>query len=110
MQTVKDLFERLKTDEAFAKEFSDAVQAKGAPDADNIYGALIMTAEEYGYTVTKEDIDEFVNSQDIELDAEELGKAAGGTVLTLVLASGGALAFASGVLSVSVLVTKEHED
>ena len=110
MKTAKELFERLITGEAFAKEFSGAVQAKGTPGADNNYSALITVAEENGYAVTKEDIDDFVSSQDIELDAEELGKAAGGTVLTLVLASGGALAFASGVVSVSVLVTKAHED
>ena len=78
MKTAKELFERLKTDEAFAKEFSEALTAKREAGAKSYYETIIPAAEERGYELSKEELDEILKAQDSELSAEELGKVAGG--------------------------------
>ena len=86
MKTAKELFERLKTDEAFAKEFSEALTAKREAGAKNYYETIIPAAEERGYELSKEELDEILKAQDSELSAEELGKiAGGGSCVTLVI-------------------------
>ena len=86
MKTAKELFERLKTDEAFAKEFSEALTAKREAGAKSYYETIIPAAEERGYELSKEELDEILNAQDTELSAEELGKVAGGgSCVTLVI-------------------------
>ena len=91
MKTAKELFERLKTDAAFAKEFTEELNAKREAGAHNYYETIIPSAEKYGYSVSRKDVDEYIDSQDTELSAEELGKVAGGT--------------SCGVIGWSVLVT-----
>ena len=91
MKTAKELFERLKTDEAFAKEFVKALDARREAGAGSYYETIIPSAEEYGYSVSREELDEYIGSQDTELSEEELGKVAGGT--------------SCGVIGVTVLVT-----
>ena len=86
MKTAKELFERLKTDEAFAKEFSEALTAKREAGAKSYYETIIPAAEERGYELSKEELDEILKAQDSELSAEELGKVAGGgSCVTLVI-------------------------
>ncbi|MBR5088788.1 MAG: hypothetical protein IK093_05120 [Ruminiclostridium sp.] len=79
MKTSKELFERLRSDEAFAKDFSEVLTAKRENGANNCYEAIIPAAAGFGYELTKEELDEIINAQDSELSADELGKAAGGT-------------------------------
>ena len=79
MKTSKELFERLKTDEAFAKEFNEALVAKREAGAKSYYETFIPAAAERGYELSKEELDAVMNAQDSELSPEELGKVAGGT-------------------------------
>ena len=79
MKTAKELFERLKTDEAFAKEFAEALKTKREAGAKSYYETYIPAAAERGYELSKEVLDEIINAQETELSPEELGKAAGGT-------------------------------
>ena len=79
MKSAKELFERLKTDEAFAKEFAEALKVKREAGAKNYYETMIPTANEFGYEVTKEDLDETMAVHEAELSPEELGKVAGGS-------------------------------
>ena len=98
MKTAKELFERLKTDEAFAKEFSEALTAKREAGAKSYYETIIPVAEERGYMVTKEDIDEMLKVHDEELSPDELGKVAGGASCIAVFV-GSAFVLSVGVVS-----------
>ena len=80
MKTLNDLFERIKTDEAFAQEFDKALQEKREAGAKSYYETIIPAAEERGYSVSKEDIDECIRAKETELSEEELGKIAGGSL------------------------------
>ena len=44
MKTAKELFERLRTDEAFATEFTEALQSKRKAGAKNYYETMIPAA------------------------------------------------------------------
>ena len=79
MKTAEELFNRLKTDEAFASEFAGALTAKREAGAANYYETMIPAANEAGYELTKEDIDAVLDANKGELTEEELGKVAGGT-------------------------------
>ena len=98
MKTAKELFERLKTDEAFAKEFSEALTAKREAGAKSYYETIIPAAEERGYELSKEELDEILNAQDTELSPDELGKVAGGASC-LVAVTATAILLSIGVVS-----------
>ena len=53
MKTVKELMERLNSDEAFVKEFSEEVNAKSKAGSGDAYETLISVAAEKGYEVKK---------------------------------------------------------
>ena len=78
MKTSKEFFERLKTDEAFAKEVGEKIAAKREAGAANYYETIIPVAEELGYEVKKEELDAINEAQNSELSEEELGKVSGG--------------------------------
>ena len=106
MKTAKELFERLKTDETFLKEFDEALKVKREAGAKSVYETFIPAAAERGYEISKEELDEILNAQETELSAEDLGKVAGGTsclgvgaVLTISLV--GATLFSGGVAAVT---------
>lgn len=106
MKTSKEFFERIKTDEAFAKEIGEAVQAKRAAGAANYCETVIPVASEYGYEVSKEELDAIYEAQTAEMSEDELGKVAGGTscfVLTATL-------LASGIIGVSLLVSEAQQE
>ena len=98
MKTAKELFDRLKTDEAFTKEFSEALVAKREAGAKNYYETIIPAAEERGYELSKEELDEILNAQDTELSPDELGKVAGGASC-LVAVTATAILLSVGVVS-----------
>lgn len=100
MKTAKELFERLKTDAAFAKEFTEALNAKREAGAKSYYETIIPAAEERGYAVTKDDIDEMLKAQEADLTPEELGKVAGGTSCI-----GAVMAVGASLLATSIVVT-----
>ena len=79
MNTAKEFFDRLKSDEAFAKEVGESILAKQKAGAADIYETIIPVAEDKGCQVTKEDLDKIVEEAPEELSEEELGKVAGGT-------------------------------
>ena len=81
VKTAKELIEKLQSDEDFAGEYAQAVKAKQEAGISNVYDAVIPVAAEFGYEVTRKDIDEIQASLDEELTAEELGKVAGGSEL-----------------------------
>lgn len=88
MKTSKEFFERLQTDEDFAKEVGEKLKAK-VEAGENDYKAIwIPLAAEYGYELTGEELDEMRAKS--ELSEEELGKVAGGSspACGVVLAAG----------------------
>lgn len=92
MKSAGEFFDRLRNDEAFAKEVSEELKARREGGAGSYYDTFIPTAEKFGYLITKEDIDEMVKSSSEELSEEELGKVAGGasclaivTILTVIV-------------------------
>ena len=87
MKTAKDFFERLKADETFAKEFAETLKAKREAGVSGLYETVIPAAEESGYSVSREELDEFISSQESELSEEELGKVAGGSELFTIVIS-----------------------
>ncbi len=78
MKSAKELFERLKTDKEFAKQFNDLVQAKRASGANNYYDIMIPAAAELGYELTREALDEMIKQNSEEISEEELGTISGG--------------------------------
>ena len=77
MKTSKEFIERLQSDEAFAGEIAQAIKAGTEKDAD-YKSVLIAVAQEHGYKLSKEELDE-MEARYEELSDEELGKVAGGT-------------------------------
>ena len=86
MGTSRELIEKLQSDEEFAKEFGAALQARREAGAKDVFETLIPVAAEYGYEVTREDIEATLAQQSEELSEEELGKVAGGTCLYMFIA------------------------
>ena len=62
MRSAKELFERLKTDEAFAKEFTAAIKSKREAGAKSYYETYIPAAEERGYELTAQELDEVIRN------------------------------------------------
>ena len=79
MKTAKEFLEKLKNDEAFAKQVNEGIQAKKAAGAKDYTEALIPVAAELGYEITAEQVEAFSAKQSETISEEELGKAAGGT-------------------------------
>lgn len=79
MKTTKEFFERLATDEAFAKDVEETIEAKRKAGASNYYDTLIPIASERGYELSREELDAINAAQAAELSDDELGKVAGGT-------------------------------
>ena len=79
MKTAKEFVEKLGSDEAFAKQVNDAIQAKKDAGAKDYTEALLPVAAELGYEITKEQVEALRARQSEEIGEEELGKAAGGT-------------------------------
>ena len=79
MKTAKEFFENLATDEAFARDVEEAIDAKRKAGASNYYDTIIPVAAERGYEISKEELDAINNDQMAELSEDELGKVAGGT-------------------------------
>ena len=107
MKTLKELIERLQSDEAFAKEYTEAVKAKQDPDVKDVYGTIIPVAAQFGYEVTKKDIDEMLASASEELSAEELGKVAGGTSLFEAVTVGSVLLVTGIVATIKDAIDKK---
>ena len=78
MKTSKEFFERLKADEAFAKEVGEKIAAKREAGATSYYETIIPVAAELGYEVKEEELDAISEAQSSELSEEELGKVSGG--------------------------------
>ena len=87
MKTAKEFIERIQTDEAFAKEVNEKIQAKKDAGAKDYTEALLPVAAGLGYEVTKEQVEALRVKQSEVLTEEELGKAAGGTSCWAVVAS-----------------------
>ena len=79
MKSSKELFEKLSSDKDFYDEFNAALIAKREAGAETYYETLIPTAHDYGYEVTKEEVDAILEKYSDELSEEELGKVSGGT-------------------------------
>ena len=79
MKSSKELFKRLGEDEAFAKEFSDAVRAKRESGASSYFDTMIPAAAEFGYELSEEELQTVADSMEAQMSEEELGKVAGGT-------------------------------
>ena len=77
MKTSRELIERLNADKAFAKEFNEAVKAKRKSGAKDNSGAFISTAADFGYEISREELEAMAASSE-EMSNEELSKLAGG--------------------------------
>lgn len=100
MKTAQEFLEKIKNDEAFAKQVAQGIQVKKDAGAKDYIEALIPTAAELGYEITGEQVEGMLAKQTEEISVEELGKTAGGTscwpALTFSLVMGGATMMASG--------------
>jgi len=79
MKTTKEFFERLQSDETFAKEISEAYKAKVEAGEQDYKAIIIPIAAEKGYELTEDELDEIYEAKCAELTEEELGKVAGGS-------------------------------
>ena len=82
MKTAKEFIEKLKNDEAFAKQVSEGINGKKAAGAKDYTEALLPVAAELGYEITVEQVEAMMAKQSEAVSEEELGKAAGGTSCT----------------------------
>ena len=105
MKTSKEFFEKLKSDEKFAKEVAGKVQEKIDAGATDYKEAWIPIAEEYGYELTGEELDELYSQATVELSEEELGKVSGGW--TPVVFITGAILLSGSISGIIVNKTKE---
>ena len=106
MKTAKEYIEAMQSDEAFAAQVKEKVEAAKDAGEEDIFAAVSKAAAELGYEISPDQIREIANAQAGEdISEEELGKVAGGTscvmvaVATAVLAGGTAIA--SGALLAS---------
>lgn len=100
MRSSKEFFERLTTDEVFARAVGDAISLRREQGAANYHETIIPVAAEYGYEVTSEELDAINARQMEDLSEEELGKVAGGTSCLTYLA-----VISSAAVSIAGLVT-----
>ena len=84
MKTAKEFFEKLQSDEAFAKEVGKKAKEKIDAGEQDYKALWIPLAAEYGYEITDKELDKRVEAASAELSDEELGKVAGGTTPTVV--------------------------
>ena len=87
VKTARELSERLQSDEAFAEKFKAAVKAVRQSGAKDKYDAFCSAAAEYGYAVSREELDEVAQRNGEEVSEEELGKLAGGSCWWIITAS-----------------------
>ena len=83
MKNFGELLEDLKNDAALAGRFTEAVSKKLEAGAQNDLEAVIPTAAEFGYEVKKEELEQYYDSLSDDLSEKELGKIAGGTIVSL---------------------------
>ena len=82
MKTLKDLMEDLN-EESFLKEFSEEVLKISEEKKIDPKDAFIALAEEKGYEIKPEDINELLEQNAELMSDEELGKVAGGATPTV---------------------------
>ena len=76
--TAKDFYDKINSDEAFAKEIGDKVKAF-VNDKEAYKKAIASVASEYGYEMTENDLEGIFDYGSSELSLDELEKVAGGT-------------------------------
>ena len=113
MKTSKEFFERLQSDEAFAKEIREAAFAKAEAaekDEEAYKEILISVAAENGYELTGEELEEIYQSRTEALTDEELGKVAGGTSPLCITVGTVVATVVSNSVALSFLITevKKH--
>ena len=106
MKNSKDFFDRIAGDEAFAQEIGKKVKTKidaGETDYKKIW---IPIAEEYGYEISPDELDEMIEDAKAELSDEELTRVAGGTTPLVPSIIGTVI----GSIWISVEATIEYSD
>lgn len=106
MKTVKELMERLNSDEAFVKEFSEEVNAKSKAGSGDAYEALISVAAEKGYEVKKSDLNLQAKTG---LSDDELGKVAGGTIVVSLASLSAVVSAVSATVTINEYVSEEDD-
>ena len=102
MKTSKEFFERLQSDEEFAKEVAEKAKEKVDAGETDYKAIWIPIAAEYDYEIKGEELDELYSKATVALSEEDLGKVAGGTSpLTLTIG------IASTVATISVAITTQ---
>ena len=87
MKTTKEFFDRLASDEPFAKEIGEKAKARIETGVTDYKALWIPLAAEYGYELTADELDEKHDSLTADMSEEELGKVAVGTTPTVLLVS-----------------------
>ena len=88
MKSSKEFFDRLRSDEEFAKEAGTKAKEKIDAGEDDYKSIWMPIAAEYGYELNEEELEEMFNEMTKDMSDEELGKAAGGTSLASLVALG----------------------
>lgn len=102
MKPSKEFFERLQTDEEFAKEIAEKIHTRFNEGETDVKALWIPVAAEYGYELTGEELDEMHACATEEISDEELGKLSGGVTPLLAVTS---VIISEGIISVSVTVS-----
>ena len=80
MKTAKEYIEAMQSDEAFAAQVKEKVEAAKTAGEEDIFAAVSKAAVELGYEISPDQIREITKKQAGEdISEEELGKVAGGT-------------------------------
>lgn len=113
MSSFKEFLEKMQQDEEFAKKVNDAAVARREAGASTANEILIPVAEEFGYPVTEEELNAYIElqkSQAQELNEEEMGKVSGGfLVLATVALSLAGLSLASVTIAEQFVDKKEDK-
>ncbi len=84
MKTAKEFMQDLKDDETLMTAFRNHVKDRQETGETDYKAIIISFADEKGYAVTEEELDDLYEANAAELSEEELGKVAGGTNMTAI--------------------------
>ena len=81
MKNANEFIEKYNSDETFRNEVKEKAQAMKGNGAENLFAAVVKTAESLGYAVTEDDVKAFRKAQSGELSDELLDSVSGGGCL-----------------------------
>ena len=91
MKTASEFFEKYASDGAFKKEVHNQVKTLKEGGAENLFAAVVKTADTLGYAVTEDEVKAYRKNQSCEMSDELLNKVSGGFICGVCVCEGGRL-------------------